>query len=99
MARLESRAQFGINKNMVMGPNKNKLYKQPKTEEQKKLEKKNKFAGAFVMSPEHCKSTGFELLGELNKFIHDHAIDMDIGSESVVHTKSIFVIESQNEKL
>lgn len=88
-----------INKNMVMGPNKNKLYKQPKTEEQKKLEKKNKFAGAFVMSPEHCKSTGFELLGELNKFIHDHAIDMDIGSESVVHTKSIFVIKSQNEKL
>jgi hypothetical protein len=65
----------------VMGSNKNKLYKVAKTEEQIKEEKKDKFAGAFVMNPAHCSSTGFILLGTLNRYIHDHAIDEDIGSE------------------
>ena len=65
-----------------MGSNKNKLFKVPKTEEQIKEEKKDKFAGAFVMNPAHCTSTGFMLLGVLNDYIHNFVIDFDIGSES-----------------
>ena len=68
-------------KKKVLGSNKNKLFKVQKTEEQIKEEKKNKFAGAFVMNPAHCTPTGFMLLGVLNKYIHDHAIDFDITSE------------------
>lgn len=68
-------------KNQVLGSNKNKLYKVKKTPEQIAEEKKNKFAGAFVMNPAHCSPTGFVLLGMLNKFIHDNVIDFDITSE------------------
>jgi hypothetical protein len=64
-----------------MGSNKNKLFKVEKTEEQIREEKKDKFAGAFVMNPGHCSPTGFMLLGALNKYIHDHVIDEDISSE------------------
>lgn len=66
----------------VMGQNKNKLFKVQKTAEQIKQEKKDKFAGAFVMHPKHATSTGYMLLGVLNRYIHDHAIDFDITSES-----------------
>ena len=68
-------------KNEVMGSNKNKLFRVKKTPEQIKEDKKNKFAGAFVMYPEHCSSTGFKLLEVVNKYIHDYVIDMDITSE------------------
>lgn len=67
---------------MVLGNNRNKLFRKPKTPEQRKEDKKKKFAGAFVMNPKHATSTGFMLLGLLNKYIHDHVIDMDITSES-----------------
>ena len=67
---------------MAMGSNKNKLFRVEKTEEQKKQDKKDKFAGAFVLNPAHCTSTGFELLGQENSKIHEHGIDMDITSES-----------------
>jgi len=70
-----------IEHNYVMGSNKNKLFAVKKTPEQIKEDEENKFAGAFVMNPAHCSSTGFMLLGVLNKYIHDHAIDFDIGSE------------------
>ena len=72
-----------MKKGKVMGSNKNKLFRKPKTEEQKKQEKKDKFAGAFVMNPSHCSSTGFVLLGSENRFIHDHVIDFDITSELI----------------
>ena len=85
-----------MKKDMVMGPNKNKLYRQPKTEEEKKLEKLNKFAGAFVMSPDHCSSTGFVLLGVENKYIHNHAIDFDIGSE---YPTGMLIMNSSNETM
>lgn len=70
-----------IEKNHVMGSNKNKLFRVKKTAEQIKQEKKDKFAGAFVMNPAHCSPTGHVLLGILNKYIHDYVIDMDITSE------------------
>lgn len=70
-----------IEKKQVMGSNRNKLFRVQKTEEQIKEEKKDKFAGAFVMNPLHCSPTGFMLLGQLNKYIHDHSIDFDIGAE------------------
>ena len=63
-----------------MSSNKNKLFKIERTEEEIKEAKKNKFAGAFVMNTAHATSTGFKLLGMLNKYIHDHAIDFDITS-------------------
>ena len=66
----------------AMGSNSNKLFKVQKTKEQQEEDKKDKFAGAFVMNPAHCTSTGFKLLGQLNKYIHDHSVDMDITSES-----------------
>lgn len=68
---------------VVLGQNKNKLFKTYKSEDDLDDEdnEEDKFSGAFVMSPNHCKSTGFILLGALNNFIHDHCIDMDIGSE------------------
>ena len=72
-----------IEKQQVLGSNKNKLFKEKKTPEQLAEEKKDKFAGAFVMNPAHCSSTGFYLLGVLNKFIHDHVIDFDISSELI----------------
>jgi len=72
-----------MHKDSVMGSNKNKLFKVQKTEEEKRQEKKDKFAGAFVMSPNHCRSTGFKLLGNENNFIHDFVIDEDIRSESI----------------
>lgn len=75
------RSYVFIEKNHVMGSNKNKLFRVKKTPEQIKEDEKNKFAGAFVMDPAHCSSTGHMLLGILNKYIHDHVIDMDIGSE------------------
>jgi hypothetical protein len=75
--RLFADIEFDI----VMGSNKNKLFKVEKTEEQIREEKKDKFAGAFVMNPGHCSPTGFMLLGALNKYIHDHVIDEDISSE------------------
>lgn len=65
----------------VMGSNRNKLYAVKQTEEEKKQAKKDKFAGAWVMNPAHCTSTGFMLLGQLNKYIHEHCIDMDITAE------------------
>ena len=65
----------------AMGSNSNKLFKVQKTKEQQEEDKKDKFAGAFVMNPAHCTSTGFKLLGQLNKYIHDHSVDMDIASE------------------
>ena len=67
--------------NMVMSSNANKLFRVKKTEEQIKQEKLNKFAGAFVMNTEHCSPTGFKLLGILNKYIHAHIIDFDVGAE------------------
>lgn len=85
-----------IEKNNVMGSNKNKLYKVAKTPEQIKEEKKNKFAGAFVMNPAHCSPTGFILLGQLNKYIHDHVIDEDITSE---YPSGMQIMNSCNETL
>lgn len=70
-----------IESGMLMSSNENKLFKVVKTEEQIKEEKRDKFAGAFVMNPEHCTTTGFMLLGALNKYIHNHVIDEDITSE------------------
>jgi hypothetical protein len=86
-----------IESNMVLGSNKNKLFKVPKTEEQIKEEKKDKFAGAFVMNPAHCSPTGFILLGALNKYIHDHAIDFDISSESNHGRFTITQVKSGDE--
>ena len=68
-------------KDSAMGSNRNKLYRVEKTAEQKKADEEEKFAGAFVMNPAHCSSTGFKLLAQLNKYIHDNVIDMDITSE------------------
>lgn len=85
-----------IEKGNVMGSNKNKLFKVKKTAEQIKQEKKDKFAGAWVMHPKHCSSTGFKLLGQLNKYIHDHAIDFDITSE---YPSGMQVMNSCNETL
>ena len=85
-----------LQKDSIMGSNKNKLFRVQKTEEQIKQEKKDKFSGAFVMSPNHCSSTGFMLLGTLNKFIHDHAIDFDIGAE---YPTGIQIMNCSNETL
>ena len=68
-------------KDSAMGSNRNKLYRVEKTPEQKKADEEDKFAGAFVMNPAHCSSTGFKLLAQLNKYIHDNVIDFDITSE------------------
>lgn len=68
------------NGHQLMSSNKNKLFKVEKTEEEIKEAKKNKFAGAFVMNTAHTTSTGFKLLGLLNKYIHDNGIDFDITS-------------------
>lgn len=84
------------NANSVMGSNKNKLFKVQKTEEQIKQEKKDKFAGAFVMNPKHCSSTGFELLGQENSKIHENAIDMDITSE---YPTGMCIMNSSNETM
>ena len=81
-------------KNMVMGSNRNKLFRVPKTPEQIKEEKKNKFAGAFVMHPKHCTSTGFKLLGQYNKYIHLDSIDMDIRAE---YPSGMKIMNSCNE--
>lgn len=66
---------------VIFGQNKNKLYRVKKTKEEIKEAKKKKFSGAFVMNPDHIRSTGFKLLGALNNLIHEHVIDEDIGSE------------------
>lgn len=70
-----------LNYDVVVGQNKNKLYRVKKTPEEIKQEKANKYSGAFVLDPAHIRSTGFELLGTLNNLIHDHVIDEDITSE------------------
>lgn len=70
-----------INNDVVMGQNKNKLYRVKKTKEEIKLEKKKKYSGAFVLDPAHIRTTGFVLLGASNNLIHDHVIDEDISSE------------------
>ena len=76
-----------INFNVVMGQNRNKLYRVKRTKEEIKQAKKDKFSGAFVMDPAHIRSTGFVLLGALNNLIHNHVIDEDIGSESTIYTE------------
>lgn len=73
---------------VVVGQNKNKLYR-PKLskEEMDQLKRRKKedddesFSGAFVLHPAHIRSTGFELLGSINNLIHNHVIDEDISSE------------------
>jgi hypothetical protein len=74
-------------KGYAMGSNINKLYKVQKTDEQISDAKEDKFAGAFVMNPAHCSSTGFMLLAQLNKYIHDHCIDFDIASELSIYPR------------
>lgn len=66
---------------VVMGQNRNKLYRVKRTKEEEKQRKKDKYAGAFVLNPEHIRTTGFKLLGSLNNYVHQHVIDEDIGSE------------------
>lgn len=63
----------------VMGINNNKFIKNKMSDEDRKLIEK--FAGAFVMNPSHCRPTGFKLLGMLNKFIHENSIDFDVSGE------------------
>lgn len=73
-----------MNDEVVMGQNRNKLFKKKKTEEEIKQEKDEKFSGAFVLHPAHMNSTGFKLLGGENKYIHEYCIDEDIESEWVI---------------
>lgn len=80
----------------VQGSNRNKLFAVKQTEEEKRQAKKDKFAGAWVMDPAHCSSTGFRLLGQLNKYIHTHCIDMDITAE---YPSGIRVMNSCNETM
>lgn len=80
----------------MMGQNKNKLFRVKKTEEQIKQEKKDKFAGAFVMHPKHATSTGHMLLGVLNRYIHDHGIDFDITSE---YPTGMLIMNCSNETM
>ena len=72
-----------VEKGQVLGSNKNKLFKtyNDNEDDDDDEEKEDKFAGAFVMNPAHCTSTGFMLLGVLNDYIHNFVIDFDIGSE------------------
>lgn len=49
--------------------------------EVKDPKKKDKFKGAFVMSPIHMTSSGFKILGNYSKYVHEHVVDEDIGSE------------------
>lgn len=57
-------------------------------------EKEEKFEGAFVMSPEHMKSTGFTLYGTAMQFIHDYVIDYDIEAE---YPTAIIIMNCSNE--
>lgn len=65
-------------------------------QEDEKGKKKKKYQGAIVMSPEHMSSSGFKLLGTINKFIHDLVIDMDITSE---YPSAIKITNASNDTL
>lgn len=64
------------------------------SEEQKK--KKNKFLGAFVMSPVHMSSSGAIVSGSEAKYIHRHVIDEDIAS---MYPTGINIMNASNESL
>lgn len=66
---------------VVMGQNKNKLFRVKRTQEEIKQAKRDKFAGAYVLDPAHITTTGYILLGALNNCIHSHVIDQDVTSE------------------
>lgn len=46
-----------------------------------KDKKKDKYPGAYVMSPAHISPSGTMIMGKENKYAHKHVIDEDIGSE------------------
>lgn len=85
-----------LEEGQVMGSNRNKLFRVKQTEEEIAQAKKDKFAGAWVMSPAHCSPTGYKLLGVLNKYIHIHCIDMDITAE---YPSGIRVTNLSNETM
>jgi len=58
--------------------------------------KRDKYAGAIVMAPQHMSESGYRLLGKLSKYIHVHVIDMDIGSE---YPSAMLIMNSCNETM
>lgn len=50
-------------------------------EEDNDKKKNEKYSGAYVMSPGHISSSGTIIMGKENKYVHEHVIDEDIGSE------------------
>ena len=61
-----------------------------------KKKDKEKFAGAYVMSPGHIKSSGSKVMGKDNKHVHDFVIDEDIGSE---YPTFVMICNCNNESL
>lgn len=61
-----------------------------------KDKKRDKYAGAMVMAPQHMLDSGYRLLGKLAKYIHEHVIDMDIGSE---YPSAMLIMNSCNETM
>jgi len=61
-----------------------------------KKKKKDKFQGAYVMSPVHMTPSGYEILGTPSKYVHKHVIDEDIGAE---YPTAMCIMNSCNETL
>jgi hypothetical protein len=66
----------------------------PETDEKEK--KREKFAGAMVMAPQHMHESGYKILGTVAKFIHSHVIDEDIGGE---YPSAMLIMDSSNETM
>ena len=58
--------------------------------------KRDKFKGAFVMSPVHMSPSGFNIMATPAKYIHDNVIDEDIESE---YPTGMSIMNSCNETL
>ncbi len=58
--------------------------------------KTDKFKGAFVMNPKYMTSTGYEIMGKVAQFIHEHVVDFDITSE---YPTAILIMNASNETM
>jgi hypothetical protein len=59
-------------------------------------EEEDKFKGALVLHPNHMNPTGFMLLNQVMKFIHEHVIDFDITSE---YPTAMLIMNVSNETM
>lgn len=59
-------------------------------------EKREKYAGAFVMNPLYLSPTGFTIRGKPSKYVHEHVADEDVTSE---YPSAIIIANISSETL